>query len=64
VGGTLWEIDDDVAAPLFLRFHQELRAGASPALALRAAQIAMLHSPDARLDHPATWAPAELLTSL
>jgi CHAT domain-containing protein len=63
VVGTLWEIDDDVSAPLFLRFHQSLRAGASPARALREAQVDMLHSADARLGHPATWAPAELLST-
>ncbi len=55
VVGTLWEIDDDVAGPLFLRFHQSLRAGASPARALRDAQLQMLHSTDPRMSHPATW---------
>jgi CHAT domain-containing protein len=55
VVGTLWEIEDDVAGPLFLRFHQSLRAGASPARALRDAQLQMLHSADPRLSHPATW---------
>jgi len=57
VVGTLWEIDDDVSAPLFLGFHESLRAGASPARALRDAQLAMLRSPDARLRASATWAP-------
>lgn len=62
VVGTLWEIDDDVAGPLFLEFHESLRAGASPARALQLAQLAMLTSTDARLQHPATWSPVELLT--
>jgi CHAT domain-containing protein len=61
VVGTLWEVEDDAAAALFLRFHENLRAGASPARALRDAQRAMLHSSDPRLKHPATWASAELL---
>jgi CHAT domain-containing protein len=60
VVGTLWEIDDDVAAPLFLAVHEQLRAGASPAQGLRAAQLAMIHASDARLQHPATWAPVEM----
>jgi len=63
VVGTMWEIDDDVAGPLFLRFHESLRAGASPAEALREAQLAMLHSADPRLNAPATWAPVALLSS-
>jgi CHAT domain-containing protein len=59
--GTLWEIDDDVSAPLFLRLHQRLREGATPAGALRDAQLGLLHSPDDRLAHPATWSPVQLL---
>jgi CHAT domain-containing protein len=62
VVGTLWEIDDDVVAPLFLRFHERLRAGVSPAEALREAQIGMVRSADARFAHPATWSPIELVT--
>lgn len=61
VVGTLWEIDDDVAAALFVRFHDHHRAGASPAAALRAAQIEMLSNADPRLSAPATWAAVELL---
>ncbi|HXH38425.1 MAG TPA: CHAT domain-containing protein, partial [Thermoanaerobaculia bacterium] len=63
VVGTLWEIDDDVSAPLFLRLHEHLHAGVSPARALRQTQIDLLHSTDARLAHPATWAPAESLNN-
>jgi CHAT domain-containing protein len=59
VVGTLWEVDDDIS-PLFLRFHQQLRAGVSPAHAVRAAQLEMIHASDARLRHPATWAPFEI----
>lgn len=61
VVGTLWEIDDDVSAPLFLRLHQRLRDGATPARALRDAQLDLLRSPDGRLAHPATWSPVALL---
>lgn len=61
VVGTLWEIDDDVSAPLFLRLHQRLRDGATPAGALRDAQLELLRSPDDRLAHPATWSSVELL---
>lgn len=61
VVGTLWEIDDDASAPLFIRFHELLRAGLSPAHALRQTEIEMLHSTNERLRHPATWSPVELL---
>lgn len=62
VVGTLWEIDDDVSASLFLRLHQHLMGGADPADALRLAQSDLLQSPDLRLAHPAAWAPVEYLT--
>lgn len=61
VVGTLWEVDDDAVAPLFHRFHLELRNGVSPSRALRTAQIALAHNPDLQLSHPTTWAPVELL---
>jgi CHAT domain-containing protein len=63
VVGTLWEIDDDVSAALFLRFHEHLRAGASPATALRAAQLEMLQSPDPRWKHPASWSAHAVLSN-
>ncbi len=59
--GTLWEVDDDAAAPLFRRLHRELRNGASPSVALRTAQLELAHGTDPRLSHPASWAPVELL---
>jgi CHAT domain-containing protein/tetratricopeptide (TPR) repeat protein len=62
VVGTLWEVDDDVAAALFSRFHQNLRAGASPARALRDAQVDMLRSGEPRLEAAGSWAVAELLS--
>lgn len=64
VVGTLWEIDDDVSAAVFLRFHEHLRSGMTPARALRAAQIDFRRSADPRMSHPATWAPVQLLTDV
>lgn len=61
VVGTLWEIDDDIAAALFERMHQELHKGTNPSSALRTAQVALAHSSDVRLSNPASWAPVELL---
>lgn len=64
VVGTLWEIDDDVSARLFVRFHAHLRAGLPPSRALREAQLDTLHSSDRRMAHPATWSPVVLLTDV
>jgi len=63
VVGTLWEVDDEVSATFFLRLHEHLRTGASPARAVRAAQLEMIHASDARLSDPATWAPVEVLSA-
>jgi CHAT domain-containing protein len=64
VAGTLWEVDDDVTGPLFLRFHKEVHDGQPVADALRAAQLEMLHSPDPRWSHPASWSAVEVLSNL
>ncbi|MEK6374845.1 MAG: CHAT domain-containing protein [Acidobacteriota bacterium] len=61
VVGTLWEIDDEIASPLFRNVHQQLKAGRSPAAALREAQLALAHGADPRLRHPSTWSPVEIL---
>jgi CHAT domain-containing protein len=37
--GSLWHVDDESTARLFIRFHQELRRGADAASALRTAQL-------------------------
>jgi CHAT domain-containing protein len=63
VAGTLWEVEDDLAAAMFLRFHESLRAGESPARAVRTAQLEMIHSSNVRQRSPATWAPVELIGS-
>jgi CHAT domain-containing protein len=59
--GTLWEIDDDIAARVFRSLHNHLRAGNAPADALRNAQLELLRATDNRLQHPASWAPIEIL---
>jgi CHAT domain-containing protein len=64
VVGTQWEVDDDLTTPLFLHFHQELRAGQAPARALRSAQIAMLQTPDPRFRHPAAWSAVAVLSNV
>src|SRR5262249_2723624 len=61
VVGPLWAIDDHTAAPLFRRVHQQLRSGVAPAAALQSAQLALLRSGDTQLQHPASWAPIEIL---
>lgn len=61
VVGTLWEVDDDTAPPLFAHIHRDLRHGVDISVALRNAQMAFAHSPDPRLRHPSTWAPVEVL---
>lgn len=60
VVATLWDVDDASSAKLFRAFHQNLREGARPADALRAAQRALLRSPDPRLRAPSVWASAVL----
>jgi len=64
VVGTLREIDDDIAAELFTRFHERLRAGEVPAAALRTAQLAMLQTSDPRRSHPGSWSTVEVLSNL
>jgi len=61
VVGTLWEINDDVAARLFRRIHEQILAGQSAPAALRNAQIELARDSDARLRHPSSWAPVEIL---
>jgi CHAT domain-containing protein len=55
VVAALWSIDDRDSASFLRLFHQHLAAGAAPAAALRAAQLAFLHQP------PLTWAAFELV---
>jgi CHAT domain-containing protein len=64
VVATLWDIDDDASTKLFRTLHANLRAGARPADALRAAQRSMLHSGDAREHDPRVWGSVTLIGAL
>ncbi|HET7233665.1 MAG TPA: CHAT domain-containing protein [Longimicrobium sp.] len=54
--GTLWEVDDARTEPLMVAFHRAYRASGDGPGALRAAQLALLHSRDAALRSPSSWA--------
>jgi CHAT domain-containing protein/tetratricopeptide (TPR) repeat protein len=57
VVASLWDIDDTVSRRFFVSFHRALLVEGDPLLALRRAQIALLHGDDPSLAHPASWAP-------
>jgi CHAT domain-containing protein/tetratricopeptide (TPR) repeat protein len=59
VVGTLRAVDDQSAARISVRFHQELRAGADAFAALRAAQLEELHNQKDRFDW--SWAGFQVL---
>lgn len=59
VVGTLWEVDDAATREMSISFHRSLRAGATPAAALRAAQIEMIR----RAASPRDWASLQLYGS-
>jgi CHAT domain-containing protein len=54
--GSTWEVDDRFTAALMTRFHQEYQRRPDGPRALRAAQLALLQSPDPALRTPAAWA--------
>jgi CHAT domain-containing protein len=54
---TLWAVDDRAAPQITPQFFQAMKAGASPAQALRQAKLALLGSSDPRFRHPYAWAP-------
>jgi CHAT domain-containing protein len=56
VVSTLWDIDDSISRRFFILFHRALLDQGDPLLALRTAQIALLHGGEASLAHPASWA--------
>jgi CHAT domain-containing protein len=59
---TLWAVNDEAAAKLVTAFYAELaRPELSRAEALRAAQLALLHTRE--WAHPALWAPFVLISS-
>ncbi|HEU0302248.1 MAG TPA: CHAT domain-containing protein [Longimicrobium sp.] len=56
VVGSLWQVHDDLTQPLMLAFHREHRRLGDPALALREAQLSMLHSRTREHQSPSAWA--------
>lgn len=44
VVGTLWDVDDELTRQVSLRFHEEVIRGIQPAVALKNAQMSVLHS--------------------
>ncbi len=54
-----WRISDEATAVFMTRFHEELRAGASPDTALQRTQAALSSSP--RWAHPFNWAAFRLV---
>ncbi len=57
----LWEVDDASTAKLMQGMYAQLHSGASPAQALRAAKMAMLHS-TGPYRKPYYWAPFQVIT--
>jgi CHAT domain-containing protein len=53
--GTLWDVDDDVAAAASMALHQAMKTGESPSIALRNVQLQMLRSADLRTRSPRSW---------
>lgn len=64
VVGSLWDVPDgDVSVALAVGFHRALRAGATPAAALREAQLAFLRSTNAEWSRPSSWATYQVYTA-
>ncbi len=59
--GSLWDVDDATATQLLVSFHRDYRKGSNAAIALREAQLHLLHSPNAGLASVLAWAPFELI---
>jgi len=60
VSVTQWEVVDDVAEHFTPDFFLRMHNNATPAQALRASKLAMIHGSDAMLQHPFFWAPTVL----
>jgi CHAT domain-containing protein len=56
VVGSLWEVNDQLTAPLMREFHRAYGDSADPARALRAAQLSMLARRDSPQSSPSVWA--------
>ncbi|HVR94967.1 MAG TPA: CHAT domain-containing protein, partial [Thermoanaerobaculia bacterium] len=63
VVASLWDIEDQASAKLFREFYRQLRAGAEPASALRAAQLNLLENGDAFERTPEAWAAFQVIGS-
>ena len=59
--GTLWDVDDQLSAPLFARIHRDVSAGMPVALALREAQLSAIRNGDPAFAHPKAWGGLMLL---
>ncbi|HXO20433.1 MAG TPA: CHAT domain-containing protein [Thermoanaerobaculia bacterium] len=57
---TLWGVLDGSASELFYRFHAGLIAGQSPMIALRNAQLTLLHSSEPQLRRSSVWSGLEV----
>lgn len=60
VVATLWQLDDEAGAAMFVRFHQAHRRTGNPIDALHEAQIDLLESTDDAFKHPRFWASARV----
>lgn len=58
-----WPVEDGATAVLMQTLHRELAHGATPAAALRSAQLILLHSTDPTRNAPRVWAAFQLLGS-
>jgi len=52
---SLWKVDAEATAKFMTEFYNQLRQGKTPAVALQAAQIQLIHS-DNEMNHPYYWA--------
>jgi CHAT domain-containing protein len=63
VVAALWDVNDASTAQFMSGFYRQLNAGKDPAVALRGAKLAMLHS-DSIYHRPFYWAPFQLYKGL
>jgi CHAT domain-containing protein len=54
--GSLWLIEDSAAERLSIELHRAMASGATPASALRTAELTLLHSATPSLREPRSWA--------
>jgi CHAT domain-containing protein len=53
--GTLWDVDDDIAAEASVALHNAMATGERPSSALRSVQLRMLRATDNRTSLPQSW---------